>query len=55
MSMLMMLPFVAQALGQIIYGVLFEQLEALPWIIVFASAAVSLAAALFSRRYFKRI
>jgi len=55
MSMLMMLPFVAQALGQIIYGVLFERLESLPWVIIFASALVSVTAALFSRRFFRAI
>jgi hypothetical protein len=48
----MMSPFVAQALGQIIYGVLFEQFDSLPWLIILSSAFVSVAAALLSHKHF---
>jgi MFS family permease len=54
LSILMVLPFLAYALGQLLYGVLFERLEAAPWIIVFATALLSVVISLYSRNYFKR-
>ncbi|MCL2702772.1 MAG: MFS transporter [Defluviitaleaceae bacterium] len=54
MSILMMLPFVAQALGQILFGALFERFESLPWIIIFAAALISLITAVVSRGFFRK-
>ena len=55
MSILLILPFVANALGQVLIGVLFEQLSALPWIIVFVASAISVAVTLYSRKHFSNI
>jgi MFS family permease len=54
MSIVMMLPFVAQALGQIFFGALFEYFEALPWIVIFASAFISIVASVLTR-FFLRV
>jgi len=50
MSIIMILPFLAQGIGQVFYGALFEQLARVPWIIAFATAFLSAVIALFSRR-----
>jgi len=55
LSILLMFPFVSSAIGQILYGVLFEQFETLPWIIIFASTFISVATAILSRSHFKKI
>ena len=52
MSLLVMLPFVANALGSFIYGVLFEQLAAMPWVIVFATVVMSLFVAAYAHKHF---
>jgi len=49
LSLLTMLPFLAIALGQSIFGVVFEQFASAPWAIVFASAALALLVALYAR------
>jgi len=53
MSMLMMIPFIANAIGMVIYGVLFEQFESLPWVVIFVSVFLSVVVAIISRKYFK--
>jgi MFS family permease len=50
MSIIMILPFLAQGIGQVFYGALFEQLKSMPWIIAFVTAFLVAAIALFSRR-----
>ena len=55
MSLLVILPFVANGLGSLIYGVLFEQFEALPWIVVFATVIVSVFVAINTRRVFAKV
>ena len=52
MSLLVILPFVANALGQLIYGVFFEQFYTLPWIVVFVTVVFSAAIAFYSRSVF---
>ena len=54
MSMMMVLPFLAQAIGQVLYGALFEEFEAMPWVIVFATAALVAIIALVSRGLFEK-
>jgi len=49
MSLIMILPFLAQGIGQVFYGALFELLENAPWVIAFATAVLVAAIALFSR------
>jgi MFS family permease len=54
MSFIMMLPFLAQALGQVLYGVLFEQLESQPWLITFGTAILVSIVAILSHGVFKK-
>jgi len=53
MSLIMILPFLAQGIGQVFYGALFEQLKNIPWVIAFTTAPLVAILALFSRRLFK--
>lgn len=50
MLIMMGMPF-----GQFIFGLLFERLESLPWVVVLIAVVSSAVVALNSRRYFKRI
>jgi MFS family permease len=52
MSLLVMFPFVANALGSFIYGVFFEQFEAVPWIIIFATVFASMMIAVYAHKHF---
>jgi len=52
MSIVVMLPFLANALGQFIYGIIFEQLAALPCIIMFATAGFVVLIAFYTRKSF---
>ena len=52
MSIIMVLPFLAQAFGQILFGVLFGQFE--PWLVIFAASAVSLVTAVYSKGFFRK-
>ena len=45
MSLLVILPFVANGLGSLIYGVLFEHFEKQPWVVVFVTVIVSVIVA----------
>jgi MFS family permease len=54
MSLVMILPFLAQGIGHIFYGALFEQLENTPWIIAFTTSLLVAAIALLFRRMFVR-
>ncbi|MCL2857416.1 MAG: MFS transporter [Oscillospiraceae bacterium] len=55
MSLVVMLPFLANALGQLAYGVAFEQLAALPYVIMFATAGMVAMIAIFTRRSFNSL
>ena len=48
LSILTILPFLANAAGQLALGILFEQLPDLPWVVVFIAAAASGLAAVYS-------
>ncbi|MCL2620290.1 MAG: MFS transporter [Defluviitaleaceae bacterium] len=51
MSVIMMMPFLANAVGQLIYGIFFEQFA--PWIVIVVSSILSAVIALLSRRHLK--
>ncbi|MCL2580126.1 MAG: hypothetical protein FWE32_08890 [Oscillospiraceae bacterium] len=53
MSLVVMLPFLAQALGQLIFGVVFEQLAALPYVIMFVTAGIVVMIAIYTGKSFK--
>lgn len=53
LSVIMVLPFLAQAAGQVLYGVLFEYFESSPWIVIFATAFAYAVIAICSWRYFR--
>jgi len=55
MSILMMVPFIANAVGGVLFGVLFQQFESFPWIVIFAAAFVSVVTAVISRKFFKEV
>ena len=52
MSVVVMLPFMGNALGQLAYGAAFEQLAALPHVIMFVTAGVVSAIACYAHRSF---
>ena len=54
MSMLMMIPFIANAVGAVLFGLLFEWFEALPWIVILGTAALSVFVAVLSRRLLRK-
>ena len=54
MSLILILPFLASALGHLIYGVLFEQFEAAPWIVVFVTVFMSCMIAVYSGKHFRQ-
>jgi len=54
-SFLMAISMCAQPVGQALYGVLFEQLIDLPWIVVLGSAGISAIIAVYSKATFKMI
>ncbi len=54
-SFLMAICLCAQPLGQLIYGILFEKLIHMPWVIVMAGAIFSAGIALFSKSIFSQI
>ena len=55
MSIMLILPFLANALGILLFGMLFERLADLPWITVFAVVLVSAVIAVYTRRQFKKV
>jgi MFS family permease len=52
MSLIVILPFIASALGSFIYGLLFEQLKVIPWTVVFATVLLTACVALYAHRLF---
>jgi len=55
MSLFVILPFVATAIGSLIYGVLFEWFEAVPWVVVFGTVLLSCLVVVYARGQFKKI
>jgi MFS family permease len=55
MSLVVMLPFLANALGQLLYGVLYEQFEKIPWLVIFATVVIAVAVSLYIRKYFRNV
>jgi len=49
LSIVMVLPFLAQAIGQVLYGALFEGFYSMPWIVIIATAILVAAIALLSQ------
>ncbi|MCL2193265.1 MAG: hypothetical protein FWB78_07715, partial [Treponema sp.] len=54
MSIMMILPFLASALGMLLFGMLFDWLADLPWVIVFAVALTSFVIAVYTRGQFRK-
>jgi len=54
MSVILVLPFLAQALGQMLYGTLFESFAAMPWAIIFITSALSAIISYYSYAYFRK-
>ncbi|MCL2809513.1 MAG: MFS transporter, partial [Treponema sp.] len=54
LSILMIVPFIANALGMLLFGTLFEYFARIPWIVIFATAILSAAIALFSCKFFNK-
>ena len=52
MSIMLILPFLANALGILLFGMLFERFAELPWIIVFVVVLVSAVIAIYTRSQF---
>ena len=55
MSILVILPFMANALGQLLLGVLFEQFSESPWIVIFLAIFLSSIVVIYARVSFKKI
>jgi MFS family permease len=55
MSLFMILPFVASSVGSLIYGVLFEQFEAIPWVVIFGTIVISTIVAFYAHAKFKKL
>ena len=55
LSLLVILPFVANAAGSLIYGLLFEWFEELPWAVVFGTVAATALIAAYAHGRFKNI
>ena len=55
MSILLIVPFAANALGQLLFGVFFERFAELPWLIVFIAIFLSGIIAIYSRIWFKSV
>jgi len=53
MAVIMMLPFLATALGQIVFGVVFEWLAELPWVVVLGAAVLSFGVVLYSLKHMR--
>ncbi|MCL2841703.1 MAG: MFS transporter [Defluviitaleaceae bacterium] len=53
MSVIMILPFFASALGQLLHGMLFEQFSASPWVVIFGASIVFIIFTMYIRSFFK--
>ena len=55
MSLFVILPFVASAIGSLIYGFFYEWAESQPWLVVFGTLIVMIFVAIFAGKRFKKI
>ncbi|MCL1936093.1 MAG: MFS transporter [Defluviitaleaceae bacterium] len=55
LSILVVLPFLANAIGQLLFGFLFEIFSSLSWLIIFLASFISILVSIFSRKYFKSV
>jgi len=51
-SLIVILPFLANGLGHLLFGALFEQFYTVPWLVIFIAAFLAGVVALYSRRHF---
>jgi hypothetical protein len=51
MSLIVVIPFLANALGQLAYGVVFDRLKSMPWLVVFATVVLTILAGLYARKH----
>ena len=51
-ALITILPFLANGLGHLLFGVLFEHFYNLPWLVVFVTVLLAVIIALYSRRHF---
>ena len=54
MSLISILPLLAQAVGQFVFGILFEIFAATSWIVIFIAVLISAMAAIYSCSIFKK-
>jgi len=54
-SFMMALSMCMQPIGQALYGILFEKLAGLPWVVVMGAAVISVLIALYSKSTFSKI
>ena len=54
-SFMMALSMCSQPIGQALYGILFEKLAGLPWVVVMGAAVISVLIALYSKSTFSKI
>ena len=54
MSLIVVLPFLANALGQLVYGAVFEWFADLPWAIVFVTVGLTILTGLYTRRHIRK-
>ena len=52
MSLIVVMPFLANALGQLAYGAVFEWLQEVPWVVVFATVILTTLVGLYTRKHF---
>jgi MFS family permease len=55
LSLFSMLPFLAQAIGQFGFGVLFEIFASVPWVAIFVAVVMSLAVTLYSFKHLRKV
>ena len=55
LGLLSMLPILEQALGQFVFGVLFEAFADMSWVVVFIAVGVAAVAAVYSRRVAREV
>ena len=53
MSLVVVIPFLANALGQLAYGVVFEWFLYMPWVVVFVTVVLTVLAGMYTRKTFR--
>jgi len=54
MSLFLILPFIASAIGSLIYGFLFEWFEAVPWLVVFGTVIFTIFINFYASKQFEK-